>query len=124
MLRKAFVDFNHVEEKHKDIHDRLVNWARWCRATSGGRGVHPMFKWCKSPQHWEAVDLPPQVDPLDAVKLEKAVAQLPEKHRFAVRWCYVHGDSPKRACQQVGESREGLYELIREGRQMLINRGV
>lgn len=117
------VDFSRVEDKHRAIHDRLVNWARWCRATGGNRGLHPMFRGYKSPQHWEAIDIPTQVDSLDAVKLEKAVAQLPEKHRFAVRWCYVYGTSPTKACQQAATSKEGLADLIRNGRQMLINRG-
>ena len=115
------VDFSRVEEKHRAIHDRLVNWARWC-VGRGGRGMHPMFRGYKSPQHWEAIPPSQPIDSLDAADVEKAVQGLPEPHRFAVRWCYVYGSSPRKACQQAGVSKEGLALLIRDGRQMLVNR--
>lgn len=115
------VDFSRVEEKHRAIHDRLVNWSRWC-VSRGGRDVHPMFRGFKSAQHWEAIPTADPVDSLDAVAIEKAVQKLPEPHRFAVRWCYVYGSSPRKACQQAGVSKEGLALLIRDGRQMLVNR--
>lgn len=115
------VDFSRVEERHRAIHDRLVNWSRWC-VSRGGRDVHPMFRGFKSAQHWEAIPTADPVDSLDAVAIEKAVQKLPEPHRFAVRWCYVYGSSPRKACQQAGVSKEGLALLIRDGRQMLVNR--
>jgi DNA-directed RNA polymerase specialized sigma24 family protein len=62
------------------------------------------------------------VDRLDAAQIAKAVATLPVKHRSALNWHYVKPVSPKRACQALGESMEGLALLVRDGRQILINK--
>ena len=35
-------------------------------------------------------------DGLDAMEIERAVANLPEPHRSAVRWSYVYRTSPAR----------------------------
>ena len=64
------------------------------------------------------------VDIADASKVASAVQGLPEKHRHALNWLYVHPGSPRRICEALGVSAYGLFDLLVSGRQMLINRGM
>lgn len=121
MVRDA-VDFFVVEDKHLIIHKRLENWARW-NYSSGGSSTQPMFRLYVSDEHWEgpAVSIP--VDILCASDMQKGVSALPIKHRQSLNWNYLRPGSPRREAQRLGESLEGLVHLIRNARQMLINRG-
>jgi len=126
---RGYVDFNAVPEAHRQIDARLVNWGRWCHGPMR-RDVSPMFRGMpREPQLRQPGDIAPELmDPMDAVKLAKAVAGLPEKHRAALNWCYVMDPrskeaSPGRACKKLGTSLQGLADLLRDARQMLINRG-
>ena len=121
MPTRTYVDFHYVEPGHAEIDQRLRNWALWLFGSNRAR-QHAMWIWCKPAQHWEAVDLRGAVDPMDAVAIEKAVCKLPADHRDAVRWCYVFRGNPRRAAQSLGVSMDGLALLVRDGRQMLVNR--
>lgn len=121
-VRQA-VDFNHVEERHREIDRRLVNWARWCIGRTGS-GTTPMFDSYRSTEVWnEESGSGSPIDMLDATRIQKAVCALPTSHRLALSWSYIKRTSPRRAAQDLGESLEGLAKLVRDGRQMLINRG-
>lgn len=63
------------------------------------------------------------VDSRDAAQIAKAVTALPEQHRLAINWHYVKPIGPLRMARALGVTREGLAHLVRDGRQMLINRG-
>ncbi len=118
------VDFHTVEEKHYAIHERLLNWAWWCNG-SGDASESPMFRLYRSSamakDHYGAAS-GQAVDTLDAARIAKAVIALPDAHRSAVNWSYVKPVSPARACRAIGVSMEGLALLVRDGRQMLVNR--
>ncbi len=120
------VDFSVIAEGHAAINARLENWARWLRSSSALRGkIHPMFRQYKSPMHWQRGPDRALVDPLDAQAVEKAVSALPEGHRYALRWSYVWPwVSPSRASRALAVTRDGLADLLHEGRQMLINRRI
>lgn len=60
---------------------------------------------------------------LDAQAMEKTVAALPEKHRTAIRWHYVYPVQPFKVQKALGVTEQGLYGLVRDGRQMLMNKG-
>lgn len=122
MPRQA-VDFGYVEEKHRGIHMRLEEWAIWVKPRRHS-AIHPMFRQYRSPETWIAPEAKRSVDPLVAQATEKAVTSLPETHRAAVQWCYVFRTHPRRMCQALGVRPEELGKLIRDGRQMLINRGL
>jgi DNA-directed RNA polymerase specialized sigma24 family protein len=62
------------------------------------------------------------VDTGDASKVAKAVTALPPPHRAAINWHYVKPVSPRRAAASIGTTLEGLALLVRDGRQMLMNR--
>ena len=117
------VDFHVVEEGHRAIDGRLRNWAVWCNGSMGGE-VHPMWRLYRAPpSRSDAVSAGSAVDRIDAARIAKAVAALPDRHRRALNWCYVRPCAPRRAAQALAVSLEGLALLVRDGRQMLINRG-
>lgn len=117
------VDYNHVAAHHEAIHERLVNWERWVRVRPQGWQTAPMFRMYQSrARQWEAPVIQNPVDTLDAVVVEKAVSVLPEKHRAAVRWSYVHAGNPVAMARTLGVSKQGLADLVDAGRTMLKNR--
>ncbi len=125
LMKVTPIDFHQVEPHQRQIDARLANWARWCNGTHAPT-TSPMFRMTPPPPRvrgemaYQSAGL---VDRMDATKIAKAVAALPEKHRAAINWHYVKPVSPKRACGAIGINMEGLANLVRDGRQMLINRG-
>lgn len=126
MATRTEIDFHAVDESHAGIHRRLENWARWCNGSSGP-SASPMFRLFISPARARGGDIvmfSVPVDRSDAIRISKAVIALPDKHRAAIQWCYVKPVSPRRAASAIGTSLEGLAQYVRDGRTMLINRGV
>ena len=118
------VDFHHVDPKHYAIHERLERWSIWVMPRRPS-WIAPMFKLARSnARQWHVPEIRPQVDGIEAQATEKAVCALPDAHRQAVRWAYCIRNSPAAACSAFGVSRFGLMLLIRDGRTMLINRGL
>ena len=123
LMKTHTIDFHTVEQHQRAIDLRLVNWARWVRP---GRQnwVSPMFAQYRSKAwQWERPQIADPLDILDAMKLEKAVGALPDKHRTAVRWAYVIKNEPWRVQKRLGLTVDGLMQYLRDGRQMLIVRG-
>jgi DNA-directed RNA polymerase specialized sigma24 family protein len=82
-----------------------------------------MFRLYRS-DNWERPTDRAVVDHADARKIATGVAMLPQPHREALQWNYIYGGSPTKARKRLGVTSDGLMLLIRDGRQMLINRGV
>lgn len=124
LMKVKTIDFHAVEPHQREMDRRLENWGRWCNGSYAPL-TSPMFRMTPPPPRvrgemaYQSAD---SVDRMDAQAIAKAVAQLPEKHRAAINWHYVKPVSPKRACQSIGVGMDGLAELVRDGRQMLINR--
>lgn len=117
------VDYSHVPEHHKAIHERLENWRRWVAVRHHGWQTAPMFRMYQSKaRQWEAPLIQNPVDTLDAVVVEKAVAALPDRHREAIRWSYVHCGNPAAMARRLAVSKQGLADLVDAGRTMLENR--
>ena len=122
-VQQTNVDYNHVKPEHEAVHERLSNWARWVRVRPHGWQTAPMFRMYQSrARQWEAPVIQNPVDTLDAVVVEKAVSTLPEKHRAAVRWSYVHSGNPVAMARALAVSKQGLADLVEAGRTMLQNR--
>lgn len=123
MRTREHIDFHAVEPHQHDIDSRLRNWAKWCNGT-GSPATSPMFRMVPPPPRvrGEIAYGSDSVDRMDAQKIAKEVAGLPEKHRHAINWHYVKPVSPQRACRGLGCSMGALYQFVRDGRQMLINR--
>ena len=116
-------DYSHVPERHAAIHARLENWRRWVIVRPNGWQVAPMFRLYQSKsRQWEAPVIQNPVDTLDAVVVENAVSALPEKHRAAIRWSYVHAGNPVAMARALAVSKQGLADLVDAGRTMLQNR--
>jgi DNA-directed RNA polymerase specialized sigma24 family protein len=115
------VDFHAVDQIHEVIHKRLENWARYVHV-HGARWQASIWRMGKSNgRQWHPPELRPDVDTLDGHRLEKAIADLPQKHREAIRWSYYYKDSPARKARELAVSYEGLMTLVRNGRSMLKN---
>lgn len=116
------VDFFFVESHHSEIHADLENWAL-CVRVKRQSWAHPMWKGAQSNgRQWYAPELRPDLDTLGGMETEKAVRALPEKHRESIRWAYVYKWAPATEIRRLGVTYEGLANLIRAGRSMLVNR--
>ena len=125
MKTKGYVNYSEVLPEHEAIHERLDNWKRWLRASGTSWTAHPMWRHLKEKEVIEARqrgEFPIPVNSLDAHLVEKAVAALPEKHRFAIRWWYVFSGNPLKAAREIAVTKERLAEVVKEGRTMLKNR--
>lgn len=123
MKTRDYIDFHEVKPEHHAIHERLNNWRRWVRDSGRSWTAHPMWRHLKEKEEREqGGGAALAVDTLDGHLIEKLVSALPEKHRHAIRWCYVFKGNPLGAARAAAISKERLAELIREGRTMLVNR--
>jgi DNA-directed RNA polymerase specialized sigma24 family protein len=123
-MKRDAIDFFAVHDRHLEIHARLEAWGRWVRVRPQGWQTQPIFMQYRSKSwQWERPTLRAEPNLLETVAMEKAVAQLPQKHRDALRWSYVFGGGPVAMARRLGVSKEGLMELIHAGRTMLVNRG-
>ena len=127
------VDFASVPPSQWKIHDRLENWARWSRGASGENArikfTSPMFSLYRSSdvqrrRYGGEISVP--IDPSDALKIHFAILQpaFDPQARRALQWCYLNGRNPTAAARELGVELQRLAELVREGRALLINRGV
>lgn len=121
-MKRDAVDFFEVAPGHAAIHLRLENWAQW-HYSVGGSSAAPMFR-LYQPDNYERTGPTRSVDVHDAQVIAKAVAMLPLPHRQAITWNYVEGGSPTKARKKIGVTFDGLMLLVRDGRTMLVNRGV
>jgi hypothetical protein len=118
-------DLHRVRYIHEGVHDRLLNWARWCNGGRGSSSGQPMFRQYRSGYRESAEQVFIPIDGLDAVKMEKQVIFLPEKHRIAVQWFYVYshrGLSMWKVLRFMGVQRDTLVTLVHDGRSMVKNR--
>jgi DNA-directed RNA polymerase specialized sigma24 family protein len=126
MRRDDFIDFHQIEERHIEIHNRLLNWSRWCNGR-GAPATSPMFRLYIAPararsREEASMSVSVPVDKDDAVKIAKAVVALPADHRAALNWHYVKPVNPARAARSLGVSLDGLASIVRNARQMLLNK--
>lgn len=121
-MRRDHIDFHEVRPIHAEIHERLLNWARWCRGGSGGSTVQPMFRHYRD-GYPEAPQTIMPVDSLDGHRVEKLVVALPAKHRTVLQWWYCRPYIPVMKVRRVlGLTTPGLYDLVHEARAMVRNR--
>lgn len=115
------VDFALVAPEHIAIDARLANWARWSNNRGGG-SASPMSRLYRSTEQWAHESTASPIDAIDAQRVQKAVGQLPTKHRLALSWAYIKRNHPRKAAISLGETLEGLALLVVNARTMLINR--
>ena len=124
MSAREYIDFHAVAQRHEAIHARLQNWARTLYSPAG-QDVAAGFSGYQSPASVRAereASIP--ADQVDARKIAKGVADLPEKHRKAVQWSYVMRKSVMWGRRYVVATEAELDRLVVDSRDMLRNRGV
>lgn len=123
-MKREAIDFFLVADRHLVIHDRLTNWARYVavRQIQHQASIWRMGK--SNGRQWHQPELSVPVNQLDGHKMEKAVADLPDMHRDALRWSYVYRINPSHMRRYLGVTDAGLYQLVKDGRNMLVNRAV
>jgi hypothetical protein len=119
-------DLHRVKFAHEAVHERLVNWARWCSSGGGTSAASPMFRLYRAPRNRNAFDeLRIPVDGLDGMRLEKVIALLPETHRDVIRWFYVYsyrGIGMGKACRGLAIAPSSMAQLLHDSRSMVKNR--
>lgn len=119
-----YANLDEVALEHRVIDTRLHNWSRWA-VVHGARFIQPMFKGYRADESFDDVQgqqRPLPIDANDALRIEKAVVQLPERHKLATVWFYRVKCQPVKACKAIGVSRLGLAELLHDARAILVNR--
>lgn len=121
---KRDCDFAFVHARHDTINRRLEHWAIWVRVRPQAWKAQPMFRQYRSHAwQWHVPEIKIDINTLEAHEIEKAVSFLPDKHRTALRWCYVFCQIPAGLMQRnLAVSQEGLAKLVTDGRDMLKNR--
>lgn len=122
-MKRDEIDFHAVAWEHRAIDERLTAWARWVK---GGRRLGgacaPMFRLYRasSARSIEPVSAPILPDEQAALVMERAVRELPEGPREAVRWAYVSPYvSPGKVARYLGVPMADLPALVHEGRELL-----
>jgi hypothetical protein len=125
---RAPVDFAAVPPSQWAIHDRLENWARWCRGSQKQVGVvgSPMFSLFRSTEAKRVygTETAVPIDKDDALKIHFAIVNptFDPQARRALQWNYLRPRNPSGAAKELGVELEGLRDLVRKGREMLIQR--
>jgi hypothetical protein len=121
---KEYVDFNTIPAHQVVMHERLENWARFCRGgdKQSGQAANPMFNLYRSSDARRAYGAETNVPVRreDGAKLHGAIANLPEKPRKALHWCYLRPKAPGLESVRLEVTMQGLKDLIVEGRDLLI----
>ena len=126
-MSKATIDFQKIEPHHQQVDIRLRNWAAWVQPRTTYGAVSPMFRLYRSKAwQWHAPQYRETCDPLDARQVEGVMRHLPFAHREALIWAYIVRCTPAIACRHLATNYGGLHQLVRDGRQMVVNltRGV
>lgn len=122
-MMRQYVDFAHIPVHQIDMHVRLEGWAQWVRPNKPVWKMQPMWRYFRSGwRQWYVPDLHVPISTLEASETEKAISQLPENERNALRWYYVYRTHPARMARELGATQMALAEYVIRGRTMLINR--
>jgi len=115
----------------KSEYQRLINqWARWSRETFRYGHCGSIEHKYLSPQCWESPEpRPPEINLKEVMQVERAVIQLPDKHRIVLIWSRVHRVKEPWAIARQAKKRHRVWvnphkveDLIYEAEKMVSNR--
>jgi hypothetical protein len=127
------VDFSEVEDAQWPMHRRLENWAAWSRGDPGGERSRkaksaPMFRLYRSSDARREYGAPTTVpvNSADALAIHFAILRpdFDPLQRGALQWCYLRPRDPARKARDMGVELGELRDLVRAGRQALIDMGL
>lgn len=110
-----------IPSHQHQIHDRLLNWARWVNPGAVPH-VAPGCELAQSnARQWHVPEIREEVDELDALTQEQRVRTLPTEQAQAVRWWYVHHHkvSLARVLRASRMSRTQLGQAVLQARETL-----
>jgi len=121
-VKRDAIDMQLIRPEHRAVHERLSEWARWCRGGGGGSATLPMFEGYRNGYEEPAVRGVP-IDTLKAVAVQKVFLSLPQKHRLVLGWWYCKPWISVLAIRRtVGLTTPALYEMVDDSRSMMKNR--
>ena len=118
------IDLSHVPDRHAEIDARLREWGSWVRVHPRLCGMQPMFRMYQSKaRQWETEPhIHVEINTLAALQIERAVSQLPEKHRAVIRFCYVWPwISAGKVRRELGVAQDTMARLLQDSRDMVRN---
>ncbi len=118
-MRPKTVDFHAIPDSQSAVHERLVNWSRWC-FSGQVQDCAPMFSGYRSTEVWAAPEASSPVDKLDAQRIEKLVCALPYNHKYAIRWWYIAPIGPAKTAHLLGLTLEGLAMTVIQARDRVL----
>ena len=122
-MKREFPDFHAIRPEHQGIHDSLLNWVRVVRDSQFHTRPQPMFRYYRSAEVWITPDQQIPTDSEAGWKMERSIRNLPEKHREAIRWAYIHRRiPPHKQARRLAISVLVLGEMVHTARTMLKNR--
>jgi hypothetical protein len=117
------IDFHFIRPSHEEVHLRLINWSRWAKGGRGKNTTLPMFQNYRADGYYEIKGGAIPIDSLDATKIQKVFAGMPEQHLWALHWTYLYsGIHVGKVCRVLGMTRGNLSEAIHDARAMVRNR--
>ncbi len=118
MLTRPHYDYSKVAPEHKEVHAILENWGAWSRScTRALSSCHPMFRYCKSPEHWERTTAPSQHrDVISAIEVQRRMHDIEPTLRKVLAWAYIRCDSPARFAKSLDTNGAGLWHLLQAAR--------
>jgi len=123
MSKDTYLDFNHIKESHSAVHKRLLNWGEWFRDREPN-SISPMFREYRSNwRQWHEPEMRNVVDGIDAQRVQKLMVRLPIEHRRCLAWCYTSNKPVGLARREMAQTKQGLYQLLTDARQMIVNLG-
>ncbi|MFD0669709.1 hypothetical protein ACT80S_18465 [Ramlibacter sp. MAHUQ-53] len=123
-MKRDFADYHYVPAEQVAVHERLTNWARYV-AVRWAPTQAPIWRLGKSnSRQWHQPEPKTDIDAIDAMKIERAVRELPMIQREVLRWAYVHRNGPIQIRKRLGLTADALLHVLLTGRLMLINRSV
>jgi hypothetical protein len=123
------VDFASVPPSQWAMHDRLLNWAKWARGSARfdrmpGSPMFNLYRSSNARREYGVTETSVPIDHKDATRIQVGVTALPDKHRRAIHWSYLHPKKASDMARELGLSLEGMAQIIKDARQFLINRKV
>lgn len=128
-VERPQVDFASVPPSQWAMHDRLLNWAKWARGSSRfdrmpGTPMFGLYRSSDARREYGATETSVPIDNRDATRIQVGVSALPDKHRRALHWCYLHPKNATSMARELGLSLQGMAQMIKDARTTMINRGV
>jgi len=120
-VKRDDISLSDVPASQQATHEALLEWARWC-AVRPSSHVQPMFRGYTPYLYPEATGGRIPIDEVLARKVQRAYADIPDRHRAVLRWWYCFPFiSPNKIRREMELTKLDLWLLVRDARAMVGN---